>query len=405
MSANNVFAYPYVDQRFGVEASITTTPSELKYPFYTLAIIVPRTLATTYLVGTFESNVFYKIKQSEYATRTQGDLQKGLASFFNQARTSSAVGVIIFEDEVALDPLTPNQKTEWLQVPEAKRNGIIATLLSNIGRNALAITIASDNLYNYRFIMDDVRRNDTTAQFLKFNFFMSAIDTKDKVAKFEDEMSTYAGTLEVLLSAKDVTEDESKNETISMDDRPDFILAGAYLNPYTPTGSTTSYEVGMSLDGMIVNLKNASIAYNKDSSMLDTLTSKQFTYLQVRADDETEVLVAGGGVMYRGATIPVNLFILAKWGEYYGKSYLLKENEKSRFGVANVNVYKNAIGQIVSKLDAYVGVLLYEISSKSYSQKEINNAVVDGVVNLENCITVTTLKLKTNDRLTFTIGI
>lgn len=405
MSANNVFAYPYVDQRFGVEASITTTPSELKYPFYTLAIVVPRTIANTYLVGTFESNVFYKIKQSEYATKTQGDLQKGITSFFNQARISSAVGIIIFEDEVALDPNNVGEKTEWAQVPESKRNTIIATLLSNIGRNAIAITVASDNLYQHRFITDDIRRNDTTAQFLKFNFFMSAIDTKDKVAKFEDEMSKYAGTLEILLSAEDVTEDESKNKIISMEDRPDFVLAGAYLNPYTPTGSTTNYEVGMALDGMIVNVKNASVSYNKDATMLDVLTSKQFTYLQVRADDETEILVAGGGVMYRGATIPVNLYILAKWGEYYGKSYLLKENEKSRFGVANVNIYKNAIGQIVSKLDAYVGVLLYEISSKSYSQKEINNAVVDGVVNLENCITVTTLKLKANDRLTFTIGI
>jgi len=398
----NVYSSSYLDQRFKAAASVTTSASQTLYPFYTACWLIPKSEQAEQLVGDYEVGRFYAIEQDVMATKLKGELLKGATCFFNQNRSESGLGVLVFEDKFSLDPLTPDTKTDWIDAPQDKRLSVLADSLGSIGRNAIVVCVSTKQAKLYNAITDDLRLADSGVNYLKIKIVKNQAEAESEINTLKQDMEEYAGTLIVL---QEKGESKPDQDLFDYDDRADFVIAGRFLNPYSPTSNSNTYSVGMSLDGTIVNVKSKNVVYNNSKTNIDLLTQNMLTYFQVRADDADEILVAGGGVVFQGSVIPVNFFLLAKYGEYVLKNEMLNAKESSRFGVANATLVNRAISITMTKLEPFRGVLIDTLIGKSYTQSEVNNMTSNSVLKIPNAIAVTALPVEMYEQITFTIGL
>lgn len=399
MSKINVFSYPYLDQRIIVESIITQKPSDILFPFYSACWLVPKSKAATMLNGAFETNKFYKIKQSEYATKCTGELLKGATTFYSQPRSASEMGVIVFEDQYKITPDSPDQVTNYEDAPEANRLATMTEVIGSIGRNAIYIGVAETNFKRYSMMIDDFRQADTSMKYIKAKVRNTLTSTEQELKAFKDDFEKFGATL--MYINQNATSKDGDN--MEFDDRLDFVGAGVWLNPYKPNDVT--YAVGVTLDGLIPFVKNANVVYNKEKAMLDEITKNYFTYVQVRGDDPDEYILGGGGVFYQGKAIPANLFMFAKYAEYVLKEQLFLTLESNKFGVANASVYNRAVSQTATILEKYVGAILNSLITTIYTQQQINESVVDKVAQLDNCIVVETMPTFLFTKASLSIGI
>lgn len=399
MSKINVFSYPYLDQRIIVESIISTKPSDILFPFFSAVWLVPKSKSATMLNGTFEVGKFYKIKQSEYATKCTGELLKGATTFYSQPRSRSEMGIMVFDDEYKLDPDTPDQVTNYEDAPEKNRLATMSECIGAIGRNAIYVGVAETNFKRYSMMIDDFRQADTSMKYVKAKVRNTLTSTKSDLEDFKNDYEKFGATLNMILQNKASQDDDN----MEFDDRLDFVVGGTWLNPYQPNDIV--YQVGVTIDGLIPFIKNANVVYNKEKAMLDDITRNYFTYAQVRGDDPEEYILGGGGVFYQGKSIPANLFMFAKYAEYVLKEQLFLSLEANKFGVANASVYNKAISQTATILEIYVGAILNSLISKNYSQQEINESVVDKVAQLDNCITIETMPTFLFTKASLSIGI
>lgn len=399
MSKINVFSYPYLDQRIIVESIITQKPSDILFPFYSACWLVPKSKAATMLNGAFETNKFYKIKQSEYATKCTGELLKGATTFYSQPRSASEMGVIVFEDQYKITPDTPDQVTNYEDAPEANRLATMTEVIGSIGRNAIYIGVAETNFKRYSMMIDDFRQADTSMKYIKAKVRNTLTSTEQELKAFKDDFEKFGATL-MYINQNAASKD---GDNMEFDDRLDFVGAGVWLNPYKPNDVT--YAVGVTLDGLIPFVKNANVVYNKEKAMLDEITKNYFTYVQVRGDDPDEYILGGGGVFYQGKAIPANLFMFAKYAEYVLKEQLFLTLESNKFGVANASVYNRAVSQTATILEKYVGAILNSLITTIYTQQQINESVVDKVAQLDNCIVVETMPTFLFTKASLSIGI
>lgn len=387
MAANiNVFSYSYLDQRITVEANISTSSSDILFPFYTGCWLIPKSKAATYLNGDYETYKFYKVKESEYSTICLDEFLKGATTFYNQQHTNANMGFIIFEDQFALDPDNPNNITEYEDAPQANRLSVMNTVVGTIGRNAIYICVAETNFKRYSLMMDDFRQCDTSLSFIKCKVRNTLVNSESALSEIITDYKAYGATMMAIQSATASSDDDE----MSFQDRADFVLGGMMLNPYSPSGSATTYKVGMCVDGSTAVLTDANVTYSSEKSNLDYITKQYLTYFQVDADDDTEYVAAGCGVYYQGSSIPANLFLLAKYAEYVLKLALYDARKQDKSGVANVTIFNNAISSAYSTLYPYVGFLLDSMTSTNYTQTEINEAIEDSTVQLSDCIEMTT---------------
>lgn len=399
MSKINVFSYPYLDQRIIVESIITQKPSDILFPFYSACWLVPKSKAATMLNGAFETNKFYKIKQSEYATKCTGELLKGATTFYSQPRSASEMGVIVFEDQYKITPDAPDQVTNYEDAPEANRLATMTEVIGSIGRNAIYIGVAETNFKRYSMMIDDFRQADTSMKYIKAKVRNTLTSTEQELKAFKDDFEKFGATL-MYINQNAASKD---GDNMEFDDRLDFVGAGVWLNPYKPNDVT--YAVGVTLDGLIPFVKNANVVYNKEKAMLDEITKNYFTYVQVRGDDPDEYILGGGGVFYQGKAIPANLFMFAKYAEYVLKEQLFLTLESNKFGVANASVYNRAVSQTATILEKYVGAILNSLITTIYTQQQINESVVDKVAQLDNCIVVETMPTFLFTKASLSIGI
>lgn len=399
MSKINVFSYPYLDQRIIVESIITQKPSDILFPFYSACWLVPKSKAATMLNGAFETNKFYKIKQSEYATKCTGELLKGATTFYSQPRSASEMGVIVFEDQYKITPDNPDQVTNYEDAPEANRLATMTEVIGSIGRNAIYIGVAETNFKRYSMMIDDFRQADTSMKYIKAKVRNTLTSTEQELKAFKDDFEKFGATL-MYINQNAASKD---GDNMEFDDRLDFVGAGVWLNPYKPNDVT--YAVGVTLDGLIPFVKNANVVYNKEKAMLDEITKNYFTYVQVRGDDPDEYILGGGGVFYQGKAIPANLFMFAKYAEYVLKEQLFLTLESNKFGVANASVYNRAVSQTATILEKYVGAILNSLITTIYTQQQINESVVDKVAQLDNCIVVETMPTFLFTKASLSIGI
>lgn len=399
MSKINVFSYPYLDQRILVESIISQAPSDLIFPFYTAVWLVPKSKMATMLNGTFEVNKFYKIKQSEYATKCTGELLKGATTFYNQPRSKSDMGVIVFEDVYKITPGEPDKTTAYEDAPEVNRLATMTEVIGSIGRNAIYVGVAETNFKRYSMMIDDFRQADTSMKYIKAKVRNTLVSTEQELKSFKDDFEKLGATIMYINQNAASTDDDN----MEFDDRLDFVGAGVWLNPYKPNDVT--YAVGVTLDGLIPFIKNANVVYNKEKAMLDEITRNYFTYAQVRGDDPEEYILGGGGVFYQGKAIPANLFMFAKYAEYVLKEQLFLSLEANKFGVANASVYNKAVSQTATILEKYVGAILNSLITTVYTQQQINESVVDKVAQLDNCIIVETMPTFLFTKASLSIGI
>lgn len=399
MSKINVFSYPYLDQRILVESIIATKPSDILFPFYTAVWLVPKSKVATMLNGAFDTNKFYKIKQSEYATKCTGELLKGATTFYNQPRSQSEMGVIVFEDQYKITPDTPDQVTAYEDAPEQNRLATMTEVIGSIGRNAIYVGVAETNFKRYSMMIDDFRQADTSMKYIKAKVRNTLVSTKEELKDFKNDYEKLGATL-MFINQNAASKD---GDNMEFDDRLDFVAGGVWLNPYKPNDIT--YSVGVTLDGLIPFIKNANVVYNKEKAMLDEITRNYFTYAQVRGDDPEEYILGGGGVFYQGKSIPANLFMFAKYAEYVLKEQLFITLEANKFGVANASVYNKAVSQTAVILEKYVGAILNSLRTTTYSQQQINESVVDKTAQLDNCIMVETMPTFLFTKASLSIGI
>lgn len=395
----NAFSYSYLDQRIRIRAILETEPSAILNPFYTACWLIPKSKAGIYLNGNFESGKFYKVQEHEYATKCLGEFLDGATRFYSQQHSNAEMGFIIFEDKYYLDPADTNVVTEYEDAPQANRLATMNACLGAIGRNAIYVGVAETQPKRYNMMIDDFRQVDSLLSYLKCKVKNTLTSSDTELSEIVNDFEAFGGTLTCINENK-APED---TDVLSFKNRPDFVIGGVLLNPYKPTGSDTTYKVGMGLDGSIVNLTTADVTLNKEQSMLDTITKRYLTYFQVRADDPEEFVVAGGGVYYQGSKLPVNMFLLAKYIEYLLKTNLFTFQLQNKSGVANVAIYRSAISATMTEVDSYVGFLLQSAVSQTYTQAGINEAIVDKVVKLDRCITATTLPTFLFTEATFTL--
>lgn len=402
MSVNvNAFSYSYLDQRIRIRAIIETQPSAVFFPFYTACWLIPKSKAGDYLNGNFEDGRFYKVLESEYATKCLGEFLDGITRFYAQPHANAEAGFIIFEDKYYLDPNDADAATEYENAPQANRLATMNDCLGAIGRNAIYVGVAETNPKRYNMMMDDFRQVDSLLSYLKCKVRNSLTSTKEELQDIVNDFEAFGGTL-VCINENKQPED---TDVLSFKNRADFVIGGVLLNAYKPTGSDTTYKVGMGLDGTIINVTTADVVLNKEKAMLDEITKRYLTYLQVRADNPEEFLIAGGGVYYQGSPLPANMFLLAKYIEYLLKTNIFTYQEQNKSGVANVEIYRKAISATLVAVDSYVGFLLSSLYSQSYTQAGINEAIVDKVVKLDKCITATTLPTFLFTEATFTLAV
>lgn len=397
----NAFAYSYLDQRIRIKAILETQPSAVFFPFFTACWLIPKSKAKTYLNGSYKTGEFYKVKENEYATKCLDEFLEGATRFYAQQHADAEMGFVVFDDQYVLDPDTPDVLTEYEDTPQKNRLETMTSMMGAIGRNAIYVGVAETDPKRYNMMMDDFRQVDTLLSYLKCKVRNSLVSTQEEIQDWIDDFKAYGGTLVAINEAKAPEE----KDVLSFKNRPDFVIGGALLNAYKPTGSDRTYPVGMGLDGTIVVLTDKDVSLNKEKAMLDTITKQYLTYFQVRADDPTEYLCAGGGVYYQGTEVPCNMFLLAKYTEYLLKTNLFTFQLQNKSGVANVSIYRKAVTATMTSVESYVGFLLDSAVSQSYTQAQINESVVDKVVKLDRCITMTTLPTILFTEATFTMVI
>lgn len=396
----NVFSTSYLDQRIKIKAILTTAVSEVFFPFYTACFLIPKSKVASYINGTFNDNQFYKLKESEYATKCLGEFLDGVTTFYNQQHVNAELGFIIFDDQYSLDPMQPDTKTNYEDAPQKNRLETMNKVIGAIGRNACYVGVAETNVKRYSMMMDDFRQCDTQLQYLKCkvrNTLTGDGEITDLVTDFE----AFGGTLMGIHQA----ETFSDTDEYKFKNRLDFVVGGVLLNTYQPSGENNVYKVGMALDGLVANVTTADITYNAESANLDTITRNYITYYQVRADDPTEILIGGGGVYYQGQAVPANMFLLANYISYLLKTNLFKSQEQNRSGVANATLYKKALSETMANITPYVGFLLDSATSKTYTQQQINQSVENKEVKLDNCITAVTMPTILFTSATFTLSV
>lgn len=402
MSVNvNAFSYSYLDQRIRIRAIIETQPSAVFFPFYTACWLIPKSSVGDYLNGNFDKGKFYKVQEHEYATKCLGEFLEGITRFYAQPHANAEAGFVVFEDKYYLDPNDADAATEYENAPQANRLATMNDCLGAIGRNAIYVGVAETNPKRYNMMMDDFRQVDSLLSYLKCKVRNSLVSTEEELLDISNDFEAYGGTLMCINEAKKAED----KDVLSFKNRPDFVIGGILLNAYQPLGSDITYKVGMGLDGTIVNITTADTVLNKEKAMLDEITKRYLTYFQVRADDPTEFLVAGGGVYYQGSRLPVNMFLLAKYIEYLLKTNLFTYQLQNKSGVANVAIYRKAISATLVEVDSYVGFLLSSLFSQSYTQAGINENITDKVVKLDKCITATTLPTFLFTEATFTLAV
>lgn len=391
--ATNVVSLPFLDFRVNVKADIETLPSEAKFPFYTQAFLIPRSKVADYLVGDYDSYVFYKISESDYATKCIGDFLKGMTTFYNQPHTEAGAGVIIFEDSIAEDSENPATLTPYVNATQANRLAIMQKVLDAIGRNAIAVAVAIDVISFYEMVMNDFRQIDSMLTKLKIKIKNSAVITDNDKAVTRADYQAYGGTI-IIWQQNEVFTTEN-NKTISFEYRGDFIVCGAGLNPMQRQGDTTILPVGMNWDGMSVNIPQDMVSYNDTISKddLQSLTDDDISYFQVRGDDKTEVVITDCGVFYQGKSIPASIFLLAKYAEYRLQTAIFDAIMADKSGVASVNIYRKALSSAKAQLSPYVDFILNTLTIKNYTQTELNNLVDNKVLKLTGCINMVTNRI------------
>lgn len=383
-----VFAYSYLDFRFTADVEIIAEESEALFPFYTMCWLVPASKVATYLVGDYENYKFYKISEANYATKCLDQLLAGATRFYAQQHSEAEMGIIVFEDSFSLDPDNPTTKTEYVDAPQATRLATMNKALNALGRTAIGVGIAETDKTAYNMYMDDFRQVDTYLNYFKVKIKDTLADTEAQTTEIINDYQSFGGTIMAI--------NNFTNETVSTSydfkNRLDFVIGGLLLNPYKPVGSDVTFEVGMGLDGRIAVIANADVVKNNVRDAMDKLTRNYITYLQVRADDPDEYVVSGGGVYYQGFSIPINIFLFAKYAQYRLKINLFDFQTKyNKAGTANVTIYNQAIQATMTELEPYTSILLASVSSKSYTQNEINDSISDKTIKLSGCITATTL--------------
>lgn len=388
MSVNvSAFSYSYLDQRIRIRAILETQPSDVLYPFFTACWLIPKSRVGEYLNGNFKDGVFYKVKEYEYATKCLGEFLDGITRFYSQPHTNAEAGFLIFEDKYALDPADPNVLTDYVDAPQAQRLATMNDCLGAIGRNAIYVGVAETEAKKYNMIMDDFRQVDSLMSYLKCKVTNTLVSTEEELQDALNDFEAFGATLECMQEVKQAED----TDVLNFKNRADFVIGGVLLNPYQPAGSSSIYKVGVGLDATIVNLTSADVVLNKDKTMLDEITKKGLTYFQVRADDPTEILVAGGGVYFQGQVIPVNMFLLAKYVEYLLKTNIFRFQEQNKSGVANVAIYRSALSATSVEIDPYINFLLSSYTIQNYTQAGINENIVDKTLKLDKCITMVTL--------------
>lgn len=381
----NVFQKSFIDTRLNVKALIETDLSTLKMPFYTNCFLMPASKVKTYLKGDFVPYKFYPIPKKDYATICLDVFLKGMTTFYNQPQTEAKAGVVIYEDQFSLDASNPNTKTAYVDAPEANRLEAMAKVRDAIGRNAIAVCVVESVVKNYNKVMDDFRQIDSDLSYLKIKVRNSLTQKETDITAFLADYQAYGGTILMLNENKAMVD----TDTMNFENRPDFIVGGAGLNPYVNTANV-SFIVGLNFDGLSINLPSANTVLNPTATLLEDMIKKGLSYIQVRADDDKEYVLAGCSVFYQGKPLPANMFLLAKYGEYLLKLNL-NDSFKASNGVANVSHLRNAVSATLVVLDSYKNFLLQSIVSKTLDQTTINNAVTDKTLKLDRIIVITTL--------------
>lgn len=383
----NVMETSYLDQRFLVKANITTLPSAIKFPFFTACYLIPKSKKAEYLSGEYDDYTFYKINESDYATKALGGFLDGCNSFYGQQHTNANLGIVIFEDSFALDTEHPETITQWVDAPQHNRLAVMKKVIDAIGRNAIYIGVAVENIKIYNTMIDDLRQIDTDLAYLKCKVVNSLIAKESDMDTIITDFKSFGATMIGLQNIKA----SSDSDTLPFKNRLDFMIAGALLNPYKNNTTAESYVVGVMLDGLnAVVTDTAGIKMDKTRDTLDYMTEQSLSYLQVRADDNTEYVFAGGGIYYQGQLISSNMFLLAKYATYVLKTNLFNERQADKTGVANVSIYRNALKSTDAILKQFVGLLIENYQSRTLTQTEINSNIVDGKLTIANAISITT---------------
>lgn len=404
--AIGVFSQSRIDYRYTVDIEFTTSISELLNPFNTMCFLVPASKKADYLVDSdnYLSYKFYKVPESKYTTICKGELLLGAESFYGQQHTDANFGILIFDDSVTLTGDAGTTTTPFENLEEETQMSIMNSCVDCIGRNAIGVGIAETDVKRYTLMMNTFRRCDSNLKYFKIQVRDSLIDSEADVESIITDYQNYGATIMALQSFKAFS--QNNGETYTFENRPDFVLAGALLNSYKPIDIDTTFQVGLALDGLQLVLPASALEYSKNSNVLDKLTNNYITYFQVLGDDDTEIVASGGGVYYQGASIPINMFLFAKYAQYILKSNLYEIMQtKNKSGVANVTYYNEAIQATMSQLEPYSQILLDSITDKSYTQKEINDSIEDKTLVLNNCLNATTKRTPLFTKATIGVAI
>lgn len=392
--------YSYLDLRFTADITFVTSASEVLFPFYNMCFLVPRSKANDFLtdVDNYESYKYYKIKEATYTTKVKGELLDGVTRFYSQQHSQAELGILIIEDTVTTTTGNNTTTLTYTQLTQEQRLAIMNKAVVAIGRNAIGVGVAETEKTAYQRMIEDFRQCDSNMNFFKVKVIDSNI-TKDSIESLKQSFQSYGATI---LAVNDFVA-ETINTVYNFKNRPDFVIGGVLLNAWTPENSNTALKVGMALDGRTVNVDKTDVTNSYETDLFETLTREYITYYQQLGDDADEICIAGGGVYYQGATFPVNMFIFAKYVQYLLKVNLFKiQTNKNKAGVANATLYNEAITSTLTEISGYTNQLLQSVSSKSYTQSEINDSIEDKTVKLEGCITATTLPTPLFTQATFT---
>lgn len=382
---STVFQQSFIETRLNVKSIIEQDRSPLKMPFYTNCFLIPSSKVATYLKGDYKLYTFYPIEKKNYSTKCAGEFLEGMTTFYAQPQSEANAGIVVYEDQFSLDNTNLSNKTDFENAPETNRLEAMSKVRDAIGRNAIAICVTETNVKKYNMVMDNFRQIDTSISYLKIKVRNSLTAKATDISAFLNDYQSYGGTILMLNENKAMTD----ADTMPLKNRPDFIVGAVGLNPYV-SKENTSYVVGLNFDGLNINLPVANASMDANSAMLAEMIKKGLSYIQVRADDDSEFVLAGCSVFYQGKALPANMFLLAKYAEYLLKTNLLDAITDAN-GVANVSAYRNAVSGVLVVLEPYKGFLLNTVTSKPLDQTTINQSVKEKTLVLDRVISMVTL--------------